>query len=365
MEDSLMRGPTGEPTGAGTSKAPESYLGVLASLSSVLAALGLLSIFGLRSPERNASPPPSPVVSKPADEPAKAKEPPRPVAVPTVIEPDPEAIASAEHALDVASRDRARADDRAASAAERLKRAQVELAGAIRNAKTITSKLRDPSARIARARANGEVLRAQRDKLQGELTALANAPRPRSKPLIDKSPVARPPDGDEFHFEVHRDRVAFIDLDRLMDRVKTDARVQMRMADDGRPIHGKVGPEGEFSIVYEMAPDSFGRTVDELLGSRALAVSYTLTGWEIVPERELRGETFAMALQPAADFARAINRLDPSRDTVTMWVYPDGFELYRKLRDVLHERGFLVAARPLPSAMAIRGSPGGSVSAGQ
>ena len=48
-----------------------------------------------------------------------------------------------------------------------------------------------------------------------------------------------------------------------------------------------------------------------------------------------------------------------------MWVYPDGFALYRKLRDDLHERGYTVSARPLPEGMAIRGSPAGSVSAGQ
>jgi hypothetical protein len=48
-----------------------------------------------------------------------------------------------------------------------------------------------------------------------------------------------------------------------------------------------------------------------------------------------------------------------------MWVYADGFPLYRRLRDELHARGFLVAARPLPEGMTIKGSPSGSLSAGQ
>jgi hypothetical protein len=48
-----------------------------------------------------------------------------------------------------------------------------------------------------------------------------------------------------------------------------------------------------------------------------------------------------------------------------MWIYPDGFELFRKLRDDLHARGFMVAARPLPDGMSIRASPAGSQSAGQ
>ncbi len=48
-----------------------------------------------------------------------------------------------------------------------------------------------------------------------------------------------------------------------------------------------------------------------------------------------------------------------------MWIYPDGFPLYRKLMESLHARVFLVAARPLPEGTAIRGIPSGSASAAQ
>ena len=95
------------------------------------------------------------------------------------------------------------------------------------------------------------------------------------------------------------------------------------------------------------------------------ACLYDLRGWEIIPEFEGRGETYEMTREPISEYARAINRLNPTRATITMWIYPDGFALYRKLRDDLHARGFLVAARPLPEGMAIRGSPAGSLSAGQ
>jgi hypothetical protein len=99
--------------------------------------------------------------------------------------------------------------------------------------------------------------------------------------------------------------------------------------------------------------------------SNPRSVSYGLLGWELVPERETRGETLESACQPASDFFRAVNSLNPQFATITLWVYPDSFELYRQLRPRLHDRGFLVAARPLPAGMAIRGSPDGSSSAGQ
>ena len=68
---------------------------------------------------------------------------------------------------------------------------------------------------------------------------------------------------------------------------------------------------------------------------------------------------------PISEFSRAINRINPARATITLWVYPDSFTLYRRLRNDLVERGFSVAARPLPNGMTIRGSPQGTQSAAQ
>src|SRR4029077_3093724 len=94
-------------------------------------------------------------------------------------------------------------------------------------------------------------------------------------------------------------------------------------------------------------------------------ISYDLRGWQLIPEFDGRGESYDAAMQPISEFARAIHRQHPAHVTITMWVYPDGFGLFRKLRDDLHARGFLVAARPLPEGMTIKGSPSGSLSAGQ
>ena len=158
--------------------------------------------------------------------------------------------------------------------------------------------------------------------------------------------MARPAKGEEHHFEVSRDRVAFINLPRLMDEIRLDARVQLRMAGRVRPIGGKVGPIGDFGIEYEMVPDGFDVGMGGY-GAQAQSISYSLSGWEIVPAQDLRGETLRQAMQPASDFSRALSVLQPDYDTITLWVYPDGFALYRQVRDLLHERGFLVAARPL------------------
>jgi hypothetical protein len=214
---------------------------------------------------------------------------------------------------------------------------------------------------MARASTRGGFLKAERDRLKDEIAAVSKAPRPKAKLLVDRNPVAKPADGDEFHFELRRNRVTYIDLDRLMALIKSDAQVRIRLADNARVVESRVGPVGSFSLEYALARATPG--IQELMERHGL--SYDLRGWELVPEFEGRGETFESTRSPVSEYSRAINRLTANRSTITMWIYPDSFGLYRKLRDELHGRGFMVAARPLPEGMSIRGSPSGSLSAGQ
>jgi hypothetical protein len=278
-----------------------------------------------------------------------------------VKELDRAAVARAEAALDAASRDRARAEARLADAQRLLSAATIEAEAAAATSRKLAYRLRDPSAQIARVSTQGGFLKAERDRLKEEVAALRHAPRPKAKSLVDRNPVAKPSGGDEYHFEIRHNRVTFIDLERLLNLVKSDAQLRVRLAENSRSIESHVGPVGSFSMDYVLRRSPMG--VDELIERRGF--SFDLRGWELIPEYEGRGEPYETTRQSFSEFARTINRLNNERATITMWVYPDGFALYRKLRDDLHARGFLVAARPLPEGMPIKGSPSGSLSAGQ
>jgi len=272
------------------------------------------------------------------------------------------AIERAKETLEAAKRDRSLAEARADEAARRLAQASAEASAAAALGKSLALRVHDPSQRIARASARGGFLKAERDRLKGEVLALANAPRRKATSLIDRNPVAKPAGDEEYHFELRRNRVSFIDLDRLINKVKSDAQLRIRLADNSRVVDSTVGPIGAFSLKYVLLRALPGG-LEELIDRRGL--SYNLRGWELIPEFEARGETFETTQRPVSEYKRVINRLNPRSVTITLWIYPDGFELYRKLRDDLHSRGFMVAARPLPEGMAIRGSPAGSLSAGQ
>jgi len=349
----------------------ESYVKALANLASVLVALAALGVV-----VASGRPPAVPKTARPplaVARPVKAKPkaaPRQPAPVVAAVPPPPEppkldevAVGKAEQALDALSRDRARAEARAEAAARRLADAATRAAADARAAKTLAFRVRDPSTRIARASARGNFLKSERDRLKSEVGVLATAPRPRAKVLSNKNPVARPSDGNEFHFELRHNRVSFVDLERLLKLVKSDALLRIRLSDGGRIVDNQVGPVGPFSMHYILAK-TLPAGLEDLIERRG-GMSYDLRGWEIVPAFEGRGEGYEVTRQPFSEYARAISRLSPLKATVTLWVYPDSFPLFRKLRDDLQARGYVVAARPLPEGMAIRGSPSGSLSAGQ
>lgn len=338
----------------------------LGQLASVLVAIALVTVYiELRARRATAAPKDAPVVAAPAPGPAAEvaveeapEQPPAPPA-PTI---DRAAVALAEEELDAASRDRARAEHRAETAARQLALASISSALETATARKLGFQIHDPSSRIIQASSRGGFLKGERDKLEKEIMTLKKLPRPKSLSILSKSPVARPATSAEFHFELKSNRISFIDLDHLIDLVKADAQVRMRMSDRVGIISAKVGPIGAFSLAYELARAAPG-SVDELIERKS--TRFNLQAWELAPESDNRGETYEATRNPLSEYSRTINRMDSGRSTVTMWVYPDSFGLYRRLRDELIAKGFSVAGRPLPEGMTIRGSPMGSQSAAQ
>lgn len=284
--------------------------------------------------------------------------PPKPAAPPPL---DRAKLAKAEAALDAASRDRARSESRAFAAARLFKEASQRSALETSLSKTLAFRVRDPSAQISRTVARGGFIRAQRDKIEKEVVALRSAPRAKATSIISRTPVSKVARNEEFHFELRHDRVSYINLSQLLNMCKSDAQVRLRLSDRVGVISSKVGPVGDFSLLYVLSRAVDG--VDDLLDRRSMR--YDLRGWELIPRGELRGETLEVAQNPISQFSRAIGRISPGSATITFWVYPDSFGLYRQLRDGLAAHGYTVAARPLPDGMSIRGSPSGSLSAAQ
>jgi hypothetical protein len=209
-------------------------------------------------------------------------------------------------------------------------------------------------------------LRERCRKLTEEIRAVEKLP-PARKALRYQTPVSQPVHTDELHFECRRGRVTFVDLAALLDDVRSrldEHGKQLRTQWEVRAVAGPVGP---FQLRYTVERER--GLADAALGDGAPSAQggyrCGLSGWEVEPVAEPRGEAADAALAPHSEFRQIADALDPRQSTVTFWVYPDSFALYRQLRDYLYQREVIVAGRPLPDGVPIASSKHGTRSRGQ
>jgi hypothetical protein len=187
------------------------------------------------------------------------------------------------------------------------------------------------------------------------------------KTLHYRTPVSEPVHSEELLFECRQKRVAFIDIAALLAEVKSGLedkgkllRMQWQVDDVTRPV-------GAFRLAYTVERD---RELLDALGGDAApgargSYRYGLSEWRVDPVAPLRGETLRAALADRSEFRQIVDGIDPQQTAVTFWVYPDSFELFRTLRDLLYKRDIVVAGRPLPEGVPIASSRRGTVSRGQ
>ncbi len=352
--------------------------GSIATLLGLIVALGFVAVrlwFDVDKDPHDPSTAPvvtstDRTVEEPVDEPAPVED--REVAQPDVAEPMPDAtvvLPPDEEAIAAAEADWTRAVDRRTEAEASLHRAGRALGDLTESVGSrfqawMASRAarRDDVERFDKVSTRRNQWADYRAKLEDRLASLGEPAKPTVRAsTVRPTPVAEMIVDEEQHFELRQGRISVIDLDALLTKVEADARLRLRIGTDRGGAGGEVGPIGAFRIRYEVTARSIGGPGGSFLGG----VEYIVGLWELVPITDLRGETFETLQHPASDFSRHLNRYDPTRTTLTLWVYPDSFVLYRQVRDLLHDRGYRVAGRPLPEDVPIRGSPSGTLSAAQ
>lgn len=249
---------------------------------------------------------------------------------------------------------------------ERLREAELRLnQQRQRAAETLEPALRNAAAaarEVESQRAADQAERAALAAQLAELESLAEKPAPVIEIRHELTPVSRTVDGPELHFRLADNRVARLPIEELKELLKRQIdRDRQWLMKVSRHV-GSVGPVRGFSLEYlvERQPLS---ALDELRYGRGL-VMVGVTRWRLKPEADLPAETAEVALRPGSAFDLALKTAEPGT-TVTLWVYPDSFALFRQLQTRAHKSGYEVAARPLPFGVFISGSPEGTKSAAQ
>lgn len=207
------------------------------------------------------------------------------------------------------------------------------------------------------------------EQMQGELATLqqelleAERERPAAQQIGHRlTPVSRVVEGPELHFRLAQEQVAFVPVEDLIERLRRDVERNKDWIVRTQRYKGEVGPVRGFVMTYIVQRRPFS-ILEELRSGRGI-VQIGISAWKIEPAANLVAETAEQALRPGSRFYQAL--LSAPRDaTLTFWVYPDSFGLYRQLQAFAHREGFTIAARPLPFGIPIAGSPNGSRSAGQ
>lgn len=186
----------------------------------------------------------------------------------------------------------------------------------------------------------------------------AEAAKPKKRvPIQIKSyptPISKTVFGDEVHFQLKHGRLAwvpFMDLANLCVRDATPHKEQLARGND---ISGVVGPRHGFEARYTFEPIDVG---DGRIDANFLV--------EIVPISGDLGESVNDALSTTSQFRIRLSDYPPRQTTATIWVYGDSFSDYARVKEMLYQMGYHVAARPLPDNMYIGGSNHGTHSAAQ
>jgi hypothetical protein len=203
----------------------------------------------------------------------------------------------------------------------------------------------------------------QLDQLARERQQAENTP---GQPVVVESyptPISREVDGPEAHLLIVNGRVMFIPLEEILDELRAAMKRQAYKLADQSELSDTIGPVDGFRLRYtikrhDVAPDG-------PRGSGRGGSFVRVEQWTLIPVADDLGEPVRLALEPGSDFRHTLSKILPGRTTLTIWVYPDGFDAFRQIRKELYGLGYSIAARPLPPGTPIGGSPDGSKSAAQ
>jgi hypothetical protein len=209
-------------------------------------------------------------------------------------------------------------------------------------------------------------IKARNQRLLEEIDALKKAPSAKQT-LRYRTPISHPLQSEEVIFECKSGRVTLIDIGAMLEEVRRNIRDKGEQLRTTWQVSDVTQAVGAFQLRYsvEREREALDAVKTDAKPNERAQFQYGLAGWQAVPVIAERGETEEAALASGSAFRRVVDSLDVNQTAVTLWVYPDSFELYRRLRDYLHDHDVTVAGRPLPNGVPIASSKSGTVSRGQ
>jgi hypothetical protein len=199
-----------------------------------------------------------------------------------------------------------------------------------------------------------ELIRQQGElpEVQKQVIALEHLPTPMAKTVF----------GKELHVMLRDHQLTVIPWDHLVEQLKSSARATASRNSQRDKFEDVLGPIDGFLMRYRLISKS-GLMSDGRVAAMGKMVE--LERFELEPTQDVIREKVEESLGPQGRLRSELDAARSNHTTVTVWVYPESFSEFRKLKELLYKEGFLCAARPLPRDMLIGASPQGSSSTAQ
>ncbi|MEL7499447.1 MAG: hypothetical protein AAFN77_17720 [Planctomycetota bacterium] len=170
------------------------------------------------------------------------------------------------------------------------------------------------------------------------------------------NPIAKTVFDQEIHFRLSNGQLSFVPMDALIAEMKSEWKLKAEKLTNAPLTIETVGPIDGFRLQYELGaktieePSEFG-----MLQRRSVQFQRFI----IVPLPDAFSESVEVALSEGSKFRQRLSRLQAGNTTVSIWVYPDGFDDHAKIKTWLHENGYQMASWPLMTGRPISGGPQG------
>ena len=176
------------------------------------------------------------------------------------------------------------------------------------------------------------------------------------------TPIAKTVFGEEVHFRLQGGRLVYVPLDELVLMMRSEWKVKAKKLVQTPQTIETVGPVQNFRLQYKLILREVTQRTDHGV---VKSVVPGLDRFILLPTRDGLGEPFEEAILPGSRFSKKMASLDPNGATISVWVYPDSFGQFNRLKKLLYDSGFLCAGWPLPENQPISGSPNGFRTAAQ
>ncbi|MFM8735914.1 MAG: hypothetical protein ACKOC8_12060 [Pirellulales bacterium] len=243
-----------------------------------------------------------------------------------------------------------------AAAAESAADARLQLATTVSAAKVEIERRKADADEARRASAEVAGRRRALEESIRQCTLETEAAKHRASTTAEvlayPTPIGRTVNGEEIHFRLAGDRIAYIPLDELFELAKRNTHRRAGSLAEMASRVETVGPAQGFALDYVIEAKIDQARGQILIRSRE---------WVVRPTEPGVGETVDEALVASSRFRTVLGGVKPDT-TITLWCYPDSFAAYRRIREELHRLGVPTAGRPLPDGAPIGGSTEGSKS---